>query len=505
MENMEILLQTQGVIKDFPGVRALDRIDFNLKKGEVHGLLGENGSGKSTFVRILNGYFGNDFKGKILVDGKEARMESPRNALRMGMSMINQEIILVPTLSISENIFLGSEPGGRFNFVDDERMKTMSKVILDSLGSSLDPQEKVEDLSIGETQIVEIARAMRKDPRIIAMDEPTSSLSREGIQKLFDIIRKLKRKGVSIIYISHRIPELMEICDRISILKNGRLIETVQPEETSPQELVRMMVGQEMDPVSEFSKSNEGSEDESIFLSVRDITKHGSFYDVSFDIPENVILGLTGLMGAGKSELARAIAGIDRVDGGGFLMGGKAVSLRSPRDAMRHGIFLVPEDRRSQGIFPDMAVRENVTVSTLDRISCSGFINREKEIGIAEHWVERLGIVCPGIEQKIQFLSGGNQQKVIVARCLEVRPRLLILDEPTRGMDVRAKGEIRHLISGLPRAGITVILCSSEMDEILTLSDRTLVLCKGRIAGNFRRDETTKEKVMASATGGTLQ
>jgi len=291
---MEILLQAQGIIKDFPGVRALNHIDFDLKKGEVHGLLGENGSGKSTFVRILNGYFGNDFKGKVLVDGKEARMESPRNALRMGMSMINQEIILVPTLSISDNIFLGSEPRGRFNFVDDERMTTMSRVILDSLGSSLDPQEKVEDLSIGETQIVEIARAMRKDPRIIAMDEPTSALSQEEVKKLFDIIRKLKQKEVSIIYISHRIPELMEICDRISILKNGTLIETVHSKETSSQELVRMMVGQEMDPVSEFSRNNEVSEDESIFLSIRDFTKHGSFYNVSFDIPEYTA-DITGL------------------------------------------------------------------------------------------------------------------------------------------------------------------------------------------------------------------
>ncbi|MBI3910073.1 MAG: sugar ABC transporter ATP-binding protein [Armatimonadetes bacterium] len=492
------LLEMRGISKRYPGVVALDNVDFDVRAGEVHALVGENGAGKSTLMKILAGAETRD-AGQILLRGQPVHIDSPQRAMDLGINIIYQEFNLVPHLSAAENIFLGREPAASIpGFIDFRRLYREAQQVMDSLGVSVDVRTEAGQLSVAHQQMVEIAKATSRNSVIIAMDEPSATLTEHELQNLFQLIRSLRERGVGIIYISHRLEEIFTIADRVTVLRDGHRIGTHPVEAMDRDTVIQMMVGREL----AHSAPKRATVCGDAVLEARGLARHGVFRDVSFTVHAGEVLGIGGLVGAGRTEVARALFGADPLDAGEIRLRGKRVRIRSPRDAIRLGIGLVPEDRKTLGLILNMVVRENVTLANLDLLSLLGFVNRRREREATEQYVRSLRIRTPTVEQEVRNLSGGNQQKVVLARWLFTDSRVMIFDEPTRGIDVGAKMEIYGLINDLAARGVATIMISSELPELLAMSDRVLVMHEGRLAGALSREEATQERVMHLATGG---
>ena len=491
-------LEMKNISKTYPGVRALDNVSFAVAKGEVHALVGENGAGKSTLMKILAGAQPMD-SGEILIGGEQVHITTPQKAMDLGVSIIYQEFNLVPYLNAAENIFLGREPKGRLpGFINFSEMYSEAQRVIDQLGVKLNVRTPVNRLSVAQQQMVEIAKATSRNASIIAMDEPSATLTEHELLSLFELIRSLKQKGVSIIYISHRLEEVFQIADTVTVLRDGHLVGTKPVAESDRNDLIHMMVGRELKEVI----PKEAAEITKPALTVKNLTRKGVIEDINFTVRQGEILGIAGLVGAGRTELARAVFGADPIDEGEIWLNGTQVHIRSPKDAIRLGIGLVTEDRKALGLILGMVVRENISLANLDAITRMGFVNRREEKRVSVQFVEDLMIKTPSVEQQVQNLSGGNQQKVVLAKWLFTQSRVLIFDEPTRGIDVGSKVEIYQLMNKLAASGVAIIMISSELPEILGMSDRILVMHEGHIAGEFSREEATQEKIMQLATGG---
>lgn len=491
-------LEMKNITKTYPGVRALDNVSFDVMKGEVHALCGENGAGKSTLMKILAGAQSMD-SGEIIINGEQVHVTTPQKAMDLGVSIIYQEFNLVPYLNAAENIFLGREPKATVpGFIDFGKMYGEAQSVIDQLGVDLNVRTPVNSLSIAQQQMVEIGKATSRKATIIAMDEPSATLTGHELQALFELIRALKAKGVSIIYISHRLEEIFEIADRITVMRDGKYVGTKPIAETNREDLIKMMVGRELtDVIPKVPAEIKGSA-----LTVKNLTRKGVIEDINFTVHQGEVLGLAGLVGAGRTEVARAIFGADTIDAGEIWLDGKLVKIKSPRDAIRQGVGLVTEDRKALGLILGMVVRENISLANLDLLTKLGFVNRREEKRVSQQYIEDLMIKTPSCEQQVQNLSGGNQQKVVLAKWLFTESKVLIFDEPTRGIDVGAKTEIYHLMNRLAANGAAIIMISSELPEILGMSDRILVMHEGHIAGELTREEATQEKIMHLATGG---
>lgn len=492
---MEAVLRMRSIHKRFPGVIALDGVDFDLKSGEVHVLIGENGAGKSTLMKILAGLYRAD-SGMIEIDGHSVNPDSPRAALHLGVAMISQELAPIPDMSVAENVFAGREPG-RFGIVDRARLKSDTQALLARLGCDFGPDCLMRDLSVARVQMVEIAKAISRSPRIIIMDEPTSAISDEEVETLFKVIGLLKAEGAGIVYISHRLPEIYRIGDRITVLRDGRLVRTCQVSELPRRELISLMVGRQIEDVFPLRNVKPGRE----VLRVEGLGAEGLFTDVDFSVRAGEIFGVAGLMGAGRTEVVETIAGARRPDRGQIFLRGEPVSFKSPRAAIRAGISFVTEDRKRLGLNLKGGVRENLSLLVLDRLSSAGVVDSASERRFAEKEIQRLGIRTPTSETRVAQLSGGNQQKVVLARWLSIGPELLVLDEPTRGIDVGAKAEIYALVSRLAEEGMAVVMVSSELPEIVGLCDRVLVMHEGRSMGCVQGESIRQESIMSLATG----
>jgi len=487
------LLQVRGVKKAFPGVQALVGVDFNVRAGEVHAIVGENGAGKSTLMKLLAGIYQPD-AGSLVLGGETVRIENPRQAMALGIGMIHQELNLAPNLSVAENIFLGRAPT-RAGLVDWRQLEVQTRALLDRLGIELDSRSTVEDLSVARQQMVEIAKALSLDARVIIMDEPTSALTERETATLFQIIGRLKAEGVAVVYISHRLEEIFRIADRVTVLRDGRLIGCSKVAATTPAQLINQMVGRELTALFPKQQVEIGQP----VLEVRHLARRGVLHDISFVLRRREILGLAGLVGAGRTELVRALFGADAHDAGEILIDGKPVTIRNPRDAIRLGMGFVTEDRKLHGLVLGMSVRENATLANLRELSRFGWMDFRRERRVATEFVRQLDIRTSGVEQEVMNLSGGNQQKVVLAKWLAIHPRILILDEPTRGIDVGAKAEVHALMSRLAASGVSIVMISSELPEILGMSDRILVIRQGRINAEFTRQEASQEKILAAA------
>jgi inositol transport system ATP-binding protein len=504
---MADLLKMTGINKQFPGVKALQDVSLMIAPSEVHGLIGENGAGKSTLIKIIAGVYPQD-SGTIELDGRPVQIESPQRAQQLGIVTIYQEFNLVPSLTIAENIFIGREPK-RAGFLDWGALMRQTQSLLERLGLELSAKQMVRSLSVAEQQMVEIARALSMQSRLIIMDEPTSALSEGEVERLFRIIRDLKAQGISIIFVSHRLEEVKHICDRITVLRDGRNVDTAKVQDVTIDDIIRMMVGRAVDDLFHRSKGTQIGE---VVMRVSGLSRHSdaqathvrSLDNISFEVRRGEILGLAGLMGAGRTEVARAIFGADPIDSGSIMIEGQRVVIRSPEDAIRGGIGLVPEDRKQQGIFRAMAVRENLTIAALKQLSRAlGFVQFHEERRLMEEYRSALKIRMSSPEQRIANLSGGNQQKVIIARWMALKPKVLIVDEPTRGIDIAAKAEVHLLLDQMAQQGIAVIMISSELPEILGMSDRIITMCAGRITGEVMRADATEEYLMQLMTMNT--
>jgi ABC-type sugar transport system ATPase subunit len=499
------ILQVKGVSKAFPGVQALDKVDFEVYPGEIVALLGENGAGKSTLMKILVGAYQKD-SGQIFLDGSPVEIDSPSDAMDMGLAIIYQEFNLTPTQTVAANIFISREPRqaglrGKFGFVDRKRMEQEAKTLLDVVGANVAPDAIIRALSVADRQQVEIAKALSVDARVIIMDEPTSALGEEEVEKLFDIMRELKSQGRGIVFITHRMEEVFDVADRIVVFRDGLNVGGLPIEEATTDKIIALMVGRVLGEMFQKEEAQIGD----VVMEVRGLSRLGAVEDVSFDLRRGEILGVAGLVGAGRTETARLLFGADPKDGGEILIEGRAVNITSPEVAMRAGIGLVPEDRGNQGLVLLLPVRENTVMPTLSRFTNYGWVDRPAVNANAQEYVDKLNVRTPSLDQKAMFLSGGNQQKVVVAKWLLSNPKVLILDEPTRGIDVGAKAEIHSLMSDLAKQGMGIMMISSEMPEILAMSDRIMVMCEGRVTAILNREEATQELIMAYATGHNVE
>jgi inositol transport system ATP-binding protein len=488
--NPQNILQVQNLSKSFLGVKALDNIQFELKQGEVHALMGENGAGKSTFMKILMGLLQQD-SGEIIFEGDTLKSNNVHENLQKGISMIHQEILVVPELTVGQNIFLGREINFR-NWLNDKAINQKAQELLNLIGVEINATTKIKNLSIAEMQMVEIAKAISNNAKVIIMDEPTSALSDKEVSLLFKIIKDLKQKGVAIIYISHKMDEIYEITDRITVLRDGKYIATKNTNELDKNALIALMVGREIDNL--FPEKNLIRGD--MVLSVQSLNKKGKFEDINFEVHAGEVLGIAGLMGAGRTEIARAIFGLDKYDSGEITLNGNKIKIKSPKEAIENGIGYVSEDRKALGFIPALSINENISLSSLANFSKAWFVNSTNEKEASTQLANDLKIKSTGINQKVMNLSGGNQQKVVIGKVLLTSPSLIILDEPTRGVDVGAKFEIYKLINQLTEKGIAVIMISSELPEILGMSDRILVLSKGKQTALLSKKEATQEKIM---------
>ncbi len=497
MDTSQLLLELRDITKTYPGVKALSGVNFKLRKGTVHSLMGENGAGKSTLMKILAGIYKPD-EGNIILRGQPAKFENPRDALQSGISMIHQELSPIPEMTIAENIYLGREPlNGKSRFVNFKQMTKQTNQLFSTLGLDLNPVTKMKELSVSEMQMVEIAKAISYNADVIIMDEPTSAITDREVEILFKVIKDLKQAGKGIIYISHKMDEIFQISDEITVLRDGRYIGTKWAAESNNRELISMMVGRELEDI--YPKEQIAIQD--VVLSVRNITRHNQFEEISFDVKSGEILGVAGLMGAGRTEIMHAIFGDTQIDSGEIHMLGNKVRFQSPKDAIRSGIALVTEDRKGEGLVLPLSIRHNTTLPTLDQVTRRSFVEGRREKQIVDKIVQMLRIKAPSPEQKVQNLSGGNQQKVVLGKWMLANPKVLILDEPTRGIDIGAKSEIYKIITDLAKQGMAIIMISSELPELIGMSDRILVVHRGRIAGELWRDEVTQEKIMLLATG----
>ena len=494
-EQRALALRMTGISKSFPGVKALQNVNLEVREGEVHAIVGENGAGKSTLMKILAGFYQPD-EGEIQAAGETVSHWTPREARDRGIGMIYQELNLVPDLSVAENISLGAMPR-RGPFVDYRTVTALAKSVLTELDADIDPGTRLGDLSISQQQLVEIAKVVARKPRIVVFDEPTSSLGDKETRVLFDVIEKMRSRGIAIIYISHRLQEVMEIGDRVTVLRDGRHIETRDVAGVTPDQMVRLMVGRDL---SEMFPKLDLELGETV-LSVTNISRVGQFEDVTLDVRANEIVGLAGLVGSGRTEVARAIFGLDPIDSGEISLRGKVVRITNPRKGVAAGIALVPEDRKGQGIIPALSVRENFTLAVITRITNALLIFARREKAIVTDLADRLKVNPPQIERPLSAFSGGNQQKVVLGKWLLSEPSLLILDEPTRGVDVGAKADIHEIIGEFAQSGGAVLMISSELPELLAVCDRIFVLHEGNLVAEIPRAAADEESVMRAATG----
>lgn len=485
----------KNISKGFPGVQALSNVSIDLNRGEVLALVGENGAGKSTLMKILTGIYTAD-KGEVYLNGQKVIVESTKKASELGISMIHQELNLMKDLTVAENIYIGREPKKGFFFLNDKELNSITAELFEKLSLDLDVRTKVEHLTIAKQQMVEIAKALSFDSEILIMDEPTTALTETEIDVLFNIIETLKKNGVGIIYISHRMDELKRITDRITIMRDGQYIDTLPTKETEINEVIRLMVGREVYIESTPTLANEKGE---IVLEMKNIST-ADIRDISFTLRKGEILGFAGLMGAGRTEVANALFGIDKIKSGEVYLHGKQVAIKHPSQAVKFGIGYLTEDRKNLGLLLEMDVKANISLPSIKQFNQAGFI-KDKEIeSMANKYVEKLKIKTPSVHQQVRFLSGGNQQKVVISKWLHQDCEILIFDEPTRGIDVGAKGEIYKLLDDLTKEGKSIIMISSELPEILRMSHRIAVMSEGRITGILNAAEADQQKIMELAT-----
>ena len=499
----DVLVLMEGIEKTFPGVHALSQCRFELRPGEVHALVGENGAGKSTLMKVLAGVYTKD-AGRILYKGKEVEIPNPGAALRLGISMIHQELNLMPHLTVAQNIFIGREPRrGKF-ILDEKDINEKTQQLLATLHLKLDPRTKVSDLTVAKQQMVEIAKVLSFNSDVLIMDEPTAALTESEIEELFRIIRQLRDKGVGIVHISHRLEELQQISDRVSVMRDGRYIDTVHTQDATIDQIINMMVGRTIYEATPEIPENPSQE---IVLEVRNLNRGNVIKDVSFNLKKGEILGFSGLVGAGRTEVARAVFGADPIDSGEVYVLGKKVQIKSPSDAVKHSIAYLSEDRKRYGVTLATDVENNIVLAAFGKfLGFLGWVDSARTRTTAAHFVEALSIRTPSLQQKVRNLSGGNQQKIVVGKWLTADTNILIFDEPTRGIDVGAKSEIYRLLNDLAQQGKSIIMISSELPEILRMSHRVIVMCEGRITGELSNAEATQERIMKYATqrGGIM-
>lgn len=498
MSDNQIYLHMQGISKSFPGVQALNSVDFSVSEGEIHALVGENGAGKSTLMKILTGALLCD-QGQISLKDQIVEIEDPGDAQALGISMIHQELSLIPYLTVGQNIYLGREPRARLGaFIDWPELYDQTQVLLDRLQVKVDSRASVQDLSIAQRQMVEVAKALSFNANLIAMDEPTSSLTDRETEILFQVMRSFRDQGISIIFISHRLEEVFEIADRVTVLRDGETIGTAPVADLDVDQVVRMMVGRDLGELYPKEEVEQGE----VVLEAVNLEDGRELHSVSITLKAGEILGIAGLAGAGRTGLAETLFGVRPASKGQIKIGGRNVPVKNPGKAIQLGMGFVPEDRKLQGLFLNMAVRENVVISSLPEVSRFSFVNFPQADKLAREFIEKLKIRTPSVKQLVRNLSGGNQQKVIIARWLTLNPRILILDEPTRGIDVATKAEIHALMNQLALDGVAVMVVSSDLPEVLGVSDRILVMRAGRVVAEFTRQEATQDDIMHAATGG---
>ncbi len=493
---MPSLLELRGISKSFPGVRALADVTFACEAGEVHALVGENGAGKSTLIKILAGVYPSD-AGAIRLRGRTAQITSPRDAQALGIAVIFQEFTLLPNLTVQENILLAREPTRRWGVLDYRRARRECLHILRRMRVGLSPDMPVAQLSVAEQQMVEICRALAQNASVLIMDEPTAALRHEQRQQLFALVRELQRRGVTVIYISHHLDEVFEVADRVTVLKDGRVVATARVPEVTKGQLIQWMIGRDLGEVFPAAPSASGA----VVLEVRGLSRPPYFHDVTLTLRRGEIAGLAGLAGSGRTQFARAIAGLDPVDTGTILVSGRPLRPARIRDRLAAGVALVPEDRKREGLVLSQPMLHNVSLPVLGRLRAGLLVRRREEAALVSELTRRLDLRAAGLEQEVAFLSGGNQQKVVLARCLATNPSVLILDQPTRGVDIGAKAEIYRIIRGLADRGVAILMISEDLPEFLGLCDRVLVMRRGRLAGQYMCAGLTEELLLRAIYG----
>lgn len=492
-------IEMKGIDKAFGGNAVLKSAGFLLDHGEIHALMGENGAGKSTLMKILTGVYTKD-AGTVVVDGQEVCYKNPQEAEKAGIVFIHQELNVLFDLTVEENMFLGKELRNRFGVCDVRAMRAEVKKVLDRLGVKIRPEQKMSELSVGQQQMIEIAKALMADAKVIIMDEPTAALTQSETVVLFQVVRALRKKGVSIVYISHRMEEIFDLCDRITVLRDGSYIGTKKISDTDMNDVVKMMIGREIGERYPVRESRIGKK----IFEVQDLTCPGVFRNVSFEVSAGEVLGVSGLMGAGRTEIMQAIFGNMPHVTGKIILDGKEIQNKNPQQAMKNGIGFITEDRKVEGLMLEESIMKNISLANLGRISKSGVLQKNKEQELVKQGIEELHIKCFGPEHECSNLSGGNQQKVIFAKWIYTEPKVLILDEPTRGVDIGAKKEIYNIINELAAKGVAIIMVSSELPEILGMADRIMVVREGLVRGILNKEEANQENVMILATGGNL-
>ena len=492
----DFLVEMRGIEKNFPGVHALAGAQFALRPGEVHALLGENGAGKSTLMKVLSGIYAPD-GGEIRYKGQAVQIPSPGAAQTLGISMIHQELNLMPHLTLAQNVFIGREPRKGI-WLDERTLNAQTQTLFDSMHLKLDPRTKVADLTVAKQQMVEIAKALSYESEVLIMDEPTAALTEAEIDELFTSIGQLRARGVGVVYISHRLEEIKRICDRITVMRDGHYIDTVDAQAVTIDQIISMMVGR---TIYESAPAVAAQGSREAVLEVKGLNRVGVLNDINFTLNKGEILGFAGLMGAGRTEVARAVFGADHVDKGEIYVHGQRAQIHSPRDAVRYGIGYLSEDRKRYGLALGMDVESNVVLAALKKFfGRLGWIRQRETTDVAQRYVKALAIKTPTVQQRVRNLSGGNQQKVVIGKWLTAETEILIFDEPTRGIDVGAKSEIYKLLNDLAAQGKSIIMISSELPEILRMSHRIIVMCEGRITGELQAGEATQEAIMKFAT-----
>ena len=496
VNEQNVILRMKGITKRFPGTLALDQVQLTCEKGKVHILLGENGAGKSTLVKIISGVYLRD-EGTMWYDGKEVNFTNVRQSMDAGISIIHQELNLLPERTIAQNIYLGHEPMNKAGVVDYKKMVQDSRDLMHSLGLDLNPNTLVKHLSIAQMQMVEVVKALSKEVKLVIMDEPTSSLTSREISKLFEIVKRLKEQGVAIIYISHRMDEIKRIGDHVTVMRDGQYIDTVDVATVELDTLISMMVGRRIEKMYERNYRAPGE----VVFETHDLTGY-RFRNVNIKVCAGEIVSLSGLIGAGRTEIAKAVFGDEPIEGGYYVLNGKEIRKTTPRKSVAHSLGLLPEDRKAEGLVLQMPIKENLTSASMHRIFKGGILRRKPEDEIGKKYVEELRIVTPNADKLVGELSGGNQQKVVIGKWLETNCKFLIIDEPTRGIDVGAKSEIYRLLDRLAGEGYAILMISSELSEVVGISDRVYVMKDGEITGEVTRDNLTQEAIMRYAVGG---
>ena len=492
-------IEMTGIMKSFGTNQVLNNAGFFLRDGEVHALMGENGAGKSTLMKILTGVYTRD-GGIVKVNGQEVNYSNPQEAEAAGIVFIYQELNVMFDLTVEENLFMGKEITKGFGICDKKAMRAKAEEVLERMGVSIPVDTVMSDLSVGQQQMIEICKALLVDAKVIIMDEPTAALTQSETAALFEVIENLKKRGVSIVYISHRMEEIFELCDRITVLRDGQYIDTCEIKDITMDDVVKMMIGRE---IGERYPSRNHSVGKTVF-EVKGLSRKGAFNDVSFTVGAGEVLGVSGLMGAGRTEIMQTVFGYLPADSGEILIDGQPVKIKNPMDAMKAGIGFITEDRKVEGLMLDKTIRENIALANLGTISGSGVISKAKEKSLISRGIEEFKIRCFGTEHECGNLSGGNQQKVVLAKWIYTEPKILILDEPTRGVDIGAKKEIYNVINDMARKGVAIIMVSSELPEILGMSDRIMVVREGDVRGILDIENASQESIMTLATGGTL-